>query len=148
MDSSRSLADSAVASTPARRWKRKSAPCVMGHVANRCPLRNHAAARAFRLCSGVASAMRRLEPSRYTLLFVIESLDVLGGHGPGATESGETVIAHLYGSAFRPFRRLQNEVANHSSEAAVLIPGDGLGEVVGLICNVKRSSHNNIMAQA
>jgi hypothetical protein len=45
MESSKSFADSAVASTPARRWKRKSAPCVMGHVANRCPFRNHVAAR-------------------------------------------------------------------------------------------------------
>ncbi len=33
MDSRRSFADSAVASTPARQWNRNSAPCVMGHVA-------------------------------------------------------------------------------------------------------------------
>lgn len=133
MDLSRSFADSGVASTPERRWKRKSAPCVMGQVANRCPVRNHAAARAFRLCSGVANAIRTLESSRQTLLFVIESLDVLAGHGRGATEGGKPIITHLNGCAFRPFRRLQNEVANHSSEAAVLIPSDCLGDAVGLI---------------
>src|SRR3954452_146705 len=110
MDSSSCLADSAVASTPARRWKRRSAPCVIGHVANRYPLRNHCAARALRLCSGVASAIRTLESSRYTLLFVIESLNILCGHRPGTAKSGETVITHLYGRAFRPFRRLQYEV--------------------------------------
>jgi hypothetical protein len=42
---------------------------------------------------------------------------------------GETIIAHLDRCAFRSFHRLQDQVADHSSQAAVLIPGDGLGEV-------------------
>src|SRR5437763_10201216 len=121
MDCSRSFADSAVACTPARRWKRTRAPCVIGQVANSCPVRNHWAARALRLCSGVASAIRTLESSRYTLLFVIESLDIVCGHRPGTAKSGEPVITHLNGRAFRPFRRLQYEVANDSAQTTVLI---------------------------
>src|SRR5947209_475664 len=97
MDFSRTFAESAVASTPARRWKRTSAPCVIGQVAKRCPLRNHAAARPFRLCSGVASAMRTLGSSSQALLFVIKGLDVFGGHGPGTAENGKAVIAHFDG---------------------------------------------------
>jgi hypothetical protein len=81
------------------------------------------------------------------LRFVIESFDVLGSHWPGAPERGETVTADLDRCAFRPLRRLQNEVANHPPEAAVLIPGDGFGDVVSLICNVERGSRNGI-AQA
>src|SRR5262249_43993323 len=50
----------------------------------------------------------------WTLLFVIEGLDILGGHRPGATEGRKTVIAHLDGCARSiPCRAHKSIIAQH-----------------------------------
>ncbi len=182
MDCSSNLADSAVASIPARKWNRHSAPLktpghdrlplpdghgsvrlrhpagwrptgpcgtpwVIGHVANRCPLRNPAGARAFRLCSGVASAIRTLASRRSTLLFTFQCFDVLTCHRAGAMKGREPIVAHLNACTFGTVRRFENEVPDDLPNAPILIAGDRFREMVCLIRNVERGAHNRIMAQ-
>jgi hypothetical protein len=111
------------------------------HLATNAPQYLHRVATSDFANSTVPSTRRQCDQDagkngRGYLLFISESTDVLGRHRPGAAESGKTIFAHCDSRTCRPIRRLKNQVANHSPQAAVLIPGDRFG----------RGSHNIIIA--
>lgn len=122
IDSKRSLAESMTASSPARKWKRISAPWVIG-----------------RLQTG--SLFETTLPPGYS--GCVKCSDVLRRDGPTAAESGKTVVAHFDSGARRSLCGLENHVANHPAEAVVLVVRDGFGDVIRFIGNIESYPHSS-----
>lgn len=98
--------------------------------------------------SAVASAINKLESSRYTLLLNLQCLYVLRRNRPHATKGRKIVIAHLDGRALAALHRLKDEITDHPAQAAVLMASNRFGEVVRFVGDIERCAHNCILAQS